>query len=127
MALRKAKGHEGKLEVAKRSGDGGLLDIAGADGNLGVCSNQIDFGQVATRELMIVAMDVTDRRVVWNSMGIQLYSLRRDANRCPSWALYEVRKTKNSQSGELCHPPKWRQTLLWQQRAGSGQVDVVGR
>jgi hypothetical protein len=43
-----AEGHERELEKAKMSGDGRLLDIAGMDGYLVLCSNQIDLGEKAT-------------------------------------------------------------------------------
>jgi hypothetical protein len=42
-----AEGYEKELEEAKRSGDGGLLDIAGINRNLVVCSNQINLGEEA--------------------------------------------------------------------------------
>jgi hypothetical protein len=46
--------------------DCGLLDIAGMDRNLVVCSNQINLGEEAT-----VVMDVTDRIAVWNGTSVE--------------------------------------------------------
>jgi hypothetical protein len=66
-----AEGHEGKLEGTKRS-DGGLLDIAGVDRKSVICSNQSDLGEeTATKKLMRVVMDVTDRIAVWNRTGVE--------------------------------------------------------
>jgi hypothetical protein len=87
------------------SGDVDLLDIAGMERNLVVSSNQIDLEEeTPARELMSdQGCDGPDSGLEWYR-GSALYSLRRDTNRCLSWALYEVRRTKNSQGGELCHP-----------------------
>jgi hypothetical protein len=64
--------HDRKIEKAKRSGDGGFLDMTGMDKNLVVCSNQIDLGEEkATRQLMTVVMGVTDWITVWNNLGVQ--------------------------------------------------------
>jgi hypothetical protein len=42
------------------------------DRNLVVCSDQIDLGEeTATRELVRIVMDVTDRVGVWNGTGVQ--------------------------------------------------------
>jgi hypothetical protein len=50
----------------------GLLDITRMGRNVVVCSHQIDLGEeTATRELMRVVMDVSDRIAVWNGMGVQ--------------------------------------------------------
>jgi hypothetical protein len=42
-----------------------------------------------------------------------LCSLRRDANRCPSWVRYVEQRTRNSQSSELCRSATGRRTRLW--------------
>jgi hypothetical protein len=45
-----AEGHEGELKRAECSGDGDLLYIVRMDGDLVVCSHQVDLGEDRTLE-----------------------------------------------------------------------------
>jgi hypothetical protein len=55
-----AKGHEGELKKAKWSGNGHLLYIIRMDGDLVVCSHQVDLGGDGTPEKLVgVIVDIT--------------------------------------------------------------------
>jgi hypothetical protein len=45
--------HEGELEYAEWSGNGHLLYIVGMDGDLIVCSHQVDFAEDGTSEKLV--------------------------------------------------------------------------
>jgi hypothetical protein len=127
---RPQEGFQLELEEAKGGGGGEFLYIAGMDGNLVVSPDQIDPGEEAiTRELVGVIKYVTGGIVVENGLGVQHFSLREDANRCPSWKRYEYveQRTRNFQSGQLCRRATWRRTPLWRWRANPVPVVVVGR
>jgi hypothetical protein len=67
-----AEGHEGELEKAEWSGDGGLVYIIRMEGDLVVHCHQVDLGEDGTPEKLVgVIVDMTDRVVVWDCPGIE--------------------------------------------------------
>jgi hypothetical protein len=67
-----AVGHEGELEYAEGSGNGGFLYVVGMHGNQVVCPHQIDLGEeVTTKQVMGVIVHVTDGISVGNGSGVK--------------------------------------------------------
>jgi hypothetical protein len=67
-----AEGHERELEMAEWRGDGGLLYNVRMDGDLVICSHQVDLGENGTAEKLVgVIVDMTDGVAVWDCPGVE--------------------------------------------------------
>jgi hypothetical protein len=92
-----AEGHEGDLEEAEWSGNGGLLYIIGMDGNLIVCSHQVDLAEDGTTEKLL---------------GVIMYMMDGVVVRALS-ALLSPQGCQPLSLGTMSRPAIWCRTWLW--------------
>jgi hypothetical protein len=92
MFARRCVGHTEKLEEAKSSGDGGLLDIAKMDGNLDMFEPDRFWRSSGNQRFYENSHECgrQDNGLEWYGR-LELYSYRSDANRYSSWTLCGVR------------------------------------
>jgi hypothetical protein len=81
------------------------------DGALIVCSHQVDVGDDG-QNLVGVVIDMTDGVAVRDDLGVEFSVVAAMTLTVVFWERCVGRKTRNSRSGELPCPAKWRRTRL---------------